>query len=298
MKLRVLVTGAGGFVGGFVSRFLFSKGCFVTATTRKPLDGSIGFNPRLTWTQIDLCQGLHQLGEFDAIVHCASEIPANCTDPDMLYHSNVSSSKRLFENANFENVKTILFMSSLSVYGTILEDTLTEKTMPLDPDAYGLSKLDSEEILAKCVKQGLCSGLSIRLPGTVGRGSHHNFLSDCLKRIHNDELIDAKNAESLFNNVVYVGDLGAFIHRWITIPESGYHMTNLAARDPMKIKDVLSLMFKVTRKPERFEFSDGGKRPFLIDLEQAQRLGYEPETVYKSVEAFVGDNLSTKVGRI
>ena len=290
VSLRVLVTGAGGFVGGFLSRFLASKGCLVTATTRRKLDKSIENNFGITWHYTDLSRTLGLTNDFDAIVHCAAEIPANCNDPFLLYSRNIAASKILFEYASFANMKTVVFMSSVSVYGKIIEDVLSEKTIPTDPDTYGRSKLDSEVILAKCVKQGLSSGLSIRLPGTVGRGSHHNFLSDCLKRIHSGDLINAKNPESLFNNIVHVSDLAAFIHRWITSPKPGYEITNLGAEDPIKIKDVLSLMFKIAGKPELFKFSDGGKKPFLINLDQAKKLGYEPRTVHKSVEAFVRDN--------
>jgi nucleoside-diphosphate-sugar epimerase len=134
--------------------------------------------------------------------------------------------------------------------------------------------------------------LSIRLPGTVGRGSHHNFLSDALKRVLAGESIDAKNPDTAFNNIVYVGDLAKFLHTWILAPRSGYSVTNLGAVAPMSIREVLTLMFRTAGQEERLTFSGGGKKSFLISMDRAKELGYRPSTVRQSVQAFVRDSLS------
>jgi len=155
-----------------------------------------------------------------------------------------------------------------------------------------VSSLEGERMLADAIARGLPSALSIRLPGTVGRGSHDNFLSHALERILAGEAVTACHKDALFNNIVYVGDLADFLAEWIASPRPGYAVTNIAACDPIRIGDLFSLLFAHAGKPERITFSEDGKAPFQISLEHVIRLGYRPATVRDSVAAFVRDCLS------
>jgi nucleoside-diphosphate-sugar epimerase len=229
---------------------------------------------------------------FDALVHCAAEIPARCPDGAVLYKANVDAAHHVFRQACEAKASTVIFLSSMSVYGQISSQVVTESTRPTDPDAYGQSKLAAEQLLAGLVGKGLKCGLSIRLPGTVGKGSHHNFLSDTLARILNGEDVQARNPQALFNNIVYVGDLARFLLDHINHPASGYKVTNLAASDPISIGEVVHELFKHSGREERVRFLSGGKMPFLIDLANAVTLGFRPATVSASLEAFVRDTLA------
>jgi nucleoside-diphosphate-sugar epimerase len=168
---------------------------------------------------------------------------------------------------------------------------ITEDTPPGELDPYGRAKRDSESLLQACVDRGLPSALTIRLPGTVGKGSHDNFLSTALKRALAGERIKGKNPDSLFNNIVYVGDLAAFLEAWIAKPQPGYAVTNLAATEALPMREVLAVMFASAGLKENFEFEPGGKKPFLISLKRAVALGYRPSGVRASVESFVRDSI-------
>jgi UDP-glucose 4-epimerase len=290
--LHVVVTGAGGFVGGFVAKFLADNGLRVTAISRRSVDQfrSNSSSP-LEWIHADLCDNLSGVPNFDALIHCASEIPAICPDFEKLYQNNLNSAENLFEKALNADCKSVIFLSSMSVYGTIKDASIDEHTPFIDPDAYGLSKIHCEKLLQSYVQRGLLSGLSIRLPGTVGIGSHHNFLSDVLKKILHDEEVYANNPDDLFNNIVYIGDLVKFLKFWVQSPQCGYSVTNLGAEEPISIRKVLSLMFELTGRKESLKFLNGGKTPFLINIDESKKLGYIPSTVRESVSAFVKDSL-------
>jgi hypothetical protein len=66
-------------------------------------------------------------------------------------------------------------------------------------------------------------------------------------------------------------------------------VTNLAASDPLRFRDVLRLLFSLSGREERLAFEPGGKPAFLISLDRAVSLGYRPSTVRASVEYFVRD---------
>jgi nucleoside-diphosphate-sugar epimerase len=290
MALHVVVTGAGGFVGGFVARWLAARGCEVTAVSRRPAEPALAIASRLTWREADLRSPESLPPRFEALIHCAAETPERCPEPDNLYHRNMEVSRSVFDQAMAARAQSVVFLSSMSAYGAIAVPVVTEDLPPLDLDAYGRTKRDSEVLLQSCVERGRPSALAIRLPGTVGKGSHDNFLSLALARVLKGEAVKGRNPESLFNNVVYVGDLAAFLGAWIANPKPGYAVTNLAATDPLPMREVLAVLFACAGRKARFVFEEGGRKPFLISLERALSLGYRPSTVKASIESFVRDS--------
>jgi nucleoside-diphosphate-sugar epimerase len=288
---HVVVTGAGGFVGGFVARWLAARGCEVTAISRRPAGPAAKALPRLTWREADLRSPGSLPTHFDALIHCAAETPERCPEPANLYQRNIDLTRRVFDQAVAARAQSVVFLSSMSAYGVVSVPEITEDTQPVDLDAYGRAKRDSESLLRSCVERGLASALTIRLPGTVGKGSHDNFLSVALARVLQGEIVNARNPESLFNNIVYVGDLAAFLHVWIASPRPGYAVTNLGATEPLQMREVLSLLFTLSGRKERIVFEPGGKKPFLISVKRALSLSYRPSTVRASVESFVRDNV-------
>jgi nucleoside-diphosphate-sugar epimerase len=294
MALHVVVTGAGGFVGGFLARSLAERGCNVTAMTRRDSAEAKAL-PGLRWRKGDVRASGALPERFDVLLHCAAEIPARCADPKALYQDNVDLARASFEQALTAGARIIVFTSSISVYGAITVPVVEEETPPRHPDDYGRAKWDAERLLQACVRdRGLFSGLSIRLPGTVGKGSHDNFLSYALQRILAGEAISGRHKDAMFNNIVHVGDLAHFVSSWIASPRPGYHVSNIASREPMAIGDMFSWLFACAGKPERITYSVEGKAPFQISLARAMALGYHPATVRDSVAAFVRDSLADR----
>jgi nucleoside-diphosphate-sugar epimerase len=272
MALHVVVTGAG---------------CEVTAISRQPVEPSSEALPRLAWRKADLSLPASLPRRFDALVHCAAETPERCPDPADLYRRNMDVSRSVFGQLLKTRARSAVFLSSMSAYGAVAAPVVTEDMPPVDLDPYGRAKRDSEDLLQSCIQRGLASGLAIRLPGTVGKGSHDNFLSTALRRVLSGELVKGRNPDAPFNNIVYVGDLAAFLDAWIASPRPGYTVTNLGASEPLPMHEVFSLLFAFSGRDERVAFEPGGKQPFLISLDRAVSLGYRPATVRASLESFV-----------
>ena len=289
MAPHTVVTGAAGFVGGFVARWLAARGIRVSAISRRPspAEGASG----LEWRQADLRSPGSLPDRFDVLIHCAAETPERCPEPARIYQRNMDACESVFRQAREAGARSVVFLSSMSAYGAVSAPVLTEDTPPGPLDEYGRAKRDAEALLESRVHDGLASGLTIRLPGTVGKGSHDNFLSVALARVLSGQLLKGRNPDAPFNNVVYVGDLAAFLQRWIGAPRPGYSLTNVGATDPMPFGEVLSLLFTLSGRDRRLEFESGGRKPFLISLDRAVSLGYQPASVRSSVECFVRDSL-------
>jgi nucleoside-diphosphate-sugar epimerase len=134
------------------------------------------------------------------------------------------------------------------------------------------------------------------LPGVVGRGSHHNFLSGALAKILAGEPLEANNPEALFNNIIFIEDLATFIGDWVKRASPGYEVTNIAACDPISIRDVIGLLYTETRHSPQVVFNTSKNNPFLIALDRVNFLGYRPKTVRSSLKSFVQDVINTDNG--
>ena len=289
MTQRVVVTGAAGFVGGYLARALAGDGFDVIATVRQSAPAGLPANVRVVAGDLQLPSFLPS--RFDALVHCAAETPSRCRDREGLHDRNVAAAGAVFRHAASAGARAIVFMSSMSVYGRIVAPLVTEDLEPRDVDDYGTSKAEGERRLSAAVAAGLPSGLAIRLPGTVGHGSHDNFLSEALAAARAGVPLTGRHPDALFNNIVFAGDLARFVSAWLAAPVPGYHVSNLASREPISISAMYAELFRHLELPQRIQYESTGKPPFLISLERAVSLGYQPATVKESIAAFVRDTL-------
>jgi nucleoside-diphosphate-sugar epimerase len=143
----VVVTGAGGFIGGRVVEVLHRSGqaTVVGAVRRWASAVRIARQP----IEIRLCD-LTKAEEVDAcvrgathIVHCAT----GGADVD------IEGTRHVLEAAERHRIHRVVYLSSVAVFGDV-EGTVTEDS-PVDPgaSAYGAAKLEAERV---------CSGFSER----------------------------------------------------------------------------------------------------------------------------------------
>jgi len=210
--MRVLVTGATGFVGRFLCPLLAERGHDVIAAVRTPpeilIDGLSGLvnvgeiGPETEWTDA--------LDRVDAIIHLAARAHVMddlSPDPEACYHrTNVEGTICLAQAATRSGIKRFIYLSSVKAMaeesGT---DPMTE-SMPAQPgDAYGRTKLAAEEALQRIATEAGMTYIILRPPLIYGPGAKANFLSllkACDRRIPLP-LASIRNKRSL----IYLGNL-------------------------------------------------------------------------------------------
>ena len=149
---KVMVTGAGGYIGTQLVRDLVKAGHEVTAVDRfffgkEPLSEFIG-NKKVTIKQKDI----RDLDENDFKGHdavcdlaCLSNDPAGEIDPQLTYQINRDGRIHVAKNAKQAGVSKYIISSSCSVYGKGEEPQLSEasKTNPIS--VYAKSTLEAEQ---------------------------------------------------------------------------------------------------------------------------------------------------------
>lgn len=290
--MHALITGVGGFIGGATAQAFLEAGWRVTGVCRKrrPSRWANHTNLEIVATDLRNCERLPE--RYDYLVHCAADVPAYCADESEMYRSNVDGMHRLLDHADGAGAKQIAFMSSMSVYGAISAPVVNEETPLSETGAYGRSKIEGERLLSAWASQTKRGGVSIRLPGIVGAGAANNFLSDTLQQIMADRPVNGRNPDALFNNVVHVKDLAAFIISLAEFMPRQHTVLTIAAREPMTIRDALARLYALSGKHEQIRWSPAVGKSFLINADRACSLGFQPATVIDSLNRFVADVLS------
>lgn len=180
--LKVLVTGASGFVGeAVVFRLLVDKKFYPIAAARGAtrLHGLCSVQPfDLTHAKV-----LPALDDVQVVIHAAARVHVmNETAKDALAEFrkvNVEGTLRLAQRAAESGVKRFIFVSSIKVNG---ESTPPGKPFkpedhqnPMDP--YGVSKHEAEVALRQLGRDTGMDVVVIRPPLVYGPGVKANFLS-------------------------------------------------------------------------------------------------------------------------
>jgi nucleoside-diphosphate-sugar epimerase len=177
--VRVLVTGASGFVGAVLFRELVRRGHEVRAAVRSA--GSPGAAPpELQQVVIpDIAAEFDRralLEGVDAVVHLAAIAHRSGSPEAELRRVNVDGAVRLAEAAaGF--VRRFVFLSSVKVHGEDSGSGAYGEADALEPeDSYGRSKLEAERALTGVAARSGMELVLIRPPLVYGPGVKANFL--------------------------------------------------------------------------------------------------------------------------
>jgi len=166
--MKVLVTGAGGYIGSQTCKTLFKKGYHVVGVDRNKIKHGYCKTVYSGDYRDYAVQAL--LLDIDCVVHigATSLVGPSVLDPSKYYNNNVVGTLKLLDACKNQGVKSFVFASSAATYGepeggVCLE---TEQHTPMNP--YGWSKRMTEIMLSDYATAYGINSVSLRFFNVAG----------------------------------------------------------------------------------------------------------------------------------
>lgn len=257
--MRVLVTGATGFIGGRIFEDLSAAGIDVLGTCRNASPPGPDF-AQLDVSDTDAVEHFFSGKEFDAVFHCAGIAHRFGQTPDSVYREvNVEGTRNIARAAREHAVPNFILLSSVLVYGGGGDSSSPkqESDAKIPRDAYAQSKLDAELAAIEAFKGSPASLLILRPAPVVGEGSKGNF-AKLVNAIARGRFIWIGTGRN-FKSLTYVGDISAACRLFLADDNpAGTRILNIAS-PPGSMKDIVAAISGELEKrvpgiriPERF----------------------------------------------
>lgn len=206
---NILITGATGFIGGFIVDEALRRNMNVWVALRKSSSRQWLTDERIHFLEVnltseeDLVEKMRNL-QFDYVVHAAGV--TKCLHKEDFHRINVGGTKSLV-NALLQlemPLKKFVYLSSLSVFGPIREEQpyteITENDKPAPNTEYGKSKLEAERFLM----ESELPIVILRPTGVYGPRERDYFMMAKSIKAHTDFAVGYKPQDITF---VYVLDV-------------------------------------------------------------------------------------------
>jgi nucleoside-diphosphate-sugar epimerase len=248
--MRVLITGATGFIGGRLCAKLVQQGCNVRALVRDLARASElrehGVETMLGDLR-DRASLERATADVDTIYHFAAvfrqEVPRK-----EIWRTNVDGIENLLDAAARSGVKRFIHCSSTSVYGLRPRTPTTEDSpfVPIRGDLYQASKLAAERHVLCYGSRGKLATTIIRITGVYGPGDLR-FLK-LFKAIARKRFVMIGRGEVLFS-MIYIDDLLDGIVRCATKTSAMNSHYLLTGNEPITLNDTVRIIAEAIGVP-------------------------------------------------
>jgi UDP-glucose 4-epimerase len=248
---NILVVGKNSYIGDFLGRHLSAQGANVSAV------GSSECNFLDSTAVHELFRSFG--GKPYSILFLAV-VNKTVDNSYSAFLDNVQMAWNLVSGARSEKVESLIYFSSVDVYGSSPGLPMSEATA-LDPDTwYGLSKATSEWIVREELRSK-CPTCILRLPGIFGHAPNdRSVIGRFVSTIRQEGKVYLRGDGKVLRDYVFAPDLCRAVERLVARRVSG--TINLATGQSVSlrqildsIREVLGVHFEVVHLPADAERS-------------------------------------------
>lgn len=273
--MKILITGATGFVGKNLTQYLINKS-----------DKVVSLSLRKSHYQLD--------NTVDAIIHLAGKAhdTKNTSNEDEYYQVNTELTKNLFDKFLGSDIKSFIYFSSVKAVADSVEDILKEDTDADPQTAYGKSKLKAEAYL---LSQQLPSDkrLIIIRPCMIhgeGNKGNLNLLYKVVKFGIPWVLADYDNRRSFIS----IDNLNYLIYEMLHRPEIPSGVYNVADDQPISTNTLITIIAESINKKARLLKIPKFAINQLAKIGDKVNLPLNSERLQKLTESYVVSNQKIK----
>ena len=295
--MKILITGANGFLGFYLTEQLLAKNFPVIATGKGECRLPFTHDLKFQWLSMDFTDpfSIHDVFENikpDVVVHAgAMSKPDECeVDQMKAYLVNVESTVQLLINS--EELKSFFVFLSTDFVFDGEQGMYSEDDVPKPVNYYGRTKLEAEEAV-KEYEHGWAIVRTVLVYGKNHSG-HNNILKIVKEKL--EQGVEYNVVDDQVRTPTYVEDLAKGIVSIIEKKATGvFHLSGKDILTPyqmaIKTAEHLRLDSSVLKKVTAASFSQPAKRPlktgFIIDKAR-KKLGFEPLTFEEGLKRTFG----------
>lgn len=324
--MKILVTGAAGFIGYFVSQKLLNLGHDVIGIDN--LNNYYDINLKknrlkqissknFSFLEIDLCESknikaLFKKYNFDYVINLAAQagVRFSLKHPEKYINSNIVGFTNLLEACRHNEIKHLIYASSSSVYGMNRTTPFSVKDNVDHPISLYAATKKSNELLAHSYSHLYnipTTGLRFfTVYGPWGRPDMAYFLF--VKAILDGKPIKIFNKGNMKRDFTYIDDIvygvtalldkaPSFNHKHLNSLESSfssapYAIYNIGNNNPIKLGKFISIIEEILGIEAKKEFLDmqpGDMKETYANIDELSEItGYKPSMpIEKGLKNFI-----------
>lgn len=297
--MRVLLTGATGFIGSRVQYLLLNRGDLVRILALPGTERLITHSAGVTLVKgaLDDHHVLHEATRgIEVVYHLAGLLPSN--PPGDITRVNEHGTENLLDACVGNGVRRIVFSSSTSVYDEVLWPLargLTETShlwsgaTTTNFEHYALSKIKAERLILRFHRDHGLQYVILRSPQAYGSGDR---LDGRLLKLMSDQpwITLSRRAQIPSMQWVHVDDLAEGLVLAGIQPNAANHVFNIAGAELFSLRDFATTVWSILKSASSIgcvprEALVQDNRSLKYDFSKARKmLGYTPRvTLHKGL---------------
>ncbi|MEO8962106.1 MAG: NAD(P)-dependent oxidoreductase [Ginsengibacter sp.] len=294
--MKILITGANGFIGSYLASYFLQQGEEVIATSRQFHESTRALLSNASLFELDVLnkKDLNQLSvKADVIIHTATANDIISKDALKGIELSALGTKNILDFAVQNKISKVFLFSTLQVYGTELTGDIDENSPLLSQNDYGINHLFGEMYAELYSRQGKVQAVTVRPGNVYGRILTNAFnrwslVPGCFcKEANESGTITIKSSGKQMRNFINLQNLSRAVNSIVQHFPDNYECYNLASSQTHTMFEVAEKVKQVYEKlyhqPARLNIT--GTEPqqsnvFNVSLEKLQKIGFTEDENY------------------
>ncbi len=276
---KVLVTGAGGFIGSHLSERLVELGADVRAFVHYNALGTYGWldtSPLVDRMQVvagdiaDRDSVREAMRDVDTVCHLAAliAIPYSYQAPTSYIRANVEGTANVVQAARELHPRCVVHTSTSEVYGTALYVPIDEAHPLQGQSPYSATKIGADKIAESFFRSFDVPVVTVRPFNTFGpRQSARAVIPTIITQVLSGEAVRLGNLTPTRDMNFVSNTVDGFVAA-ASAPAAIGETVNLGGGHEISIGDLAELIAKLSNRPIRIQTEDNRLRPDASEVER------------------------------